>query len=191
AAASEINVAFVVERHAIGAQFAEQPLVRQRTVRLDCISESLSRADVGDVEGLAVERANDAVGLFEVGGDTLEILAVSLEEINMLAILLHRRIAPPIGAFVKRIGKINGAVGPNPKVVWAVEELPAEILHQHGELFVGCDCPQLVFLVGVSDEVAVVVELSAVGASARYHSGVCMVVFGAPFTEWVDYTVGN
>src|SRR6266568_460027 len=112
----------------------------------------LSRADVCDVEGLAVGCSNDAVGLFEIGGDALEFLAVSREEINMLAILLPRRIALPIRAFVKWIGKVNGAVGPNPKVVGTVEQLPAEFLHQHGDLLVGCDGPQLIFLVGASNQ---------------------------------------
>src|SRR5213594_269543 len=121
AAAREKDIALVVECHAIRTQLAEKAFVLQRAIGLDFVGIGSACANVGDVKNIAVGSADDAVGLLEVGGDALEILAVSGEEIHMLAILLHRRIALPIGAFVKRIGKINSAVVPNPKVIGAVE----------------------------------------------------------------------
>ena len=56
APAGEINVAFVVECHAVGTQFAEQPLVCERAVGLNVVSVGPARADVGDVKRVAVGR---------------------------------------------------------------------------------------------------------------------------------------
>ena len=65
AVAGEIDVARVVDRHAVGAHLAEQPLAVQRAVGLDVVGVGLAAADIGHVEGLAVGRADDAVGLLQ------------------------------------------------------------------------------------------------------------------------------
>jgi len=60
--AGEIDVAFAINGHAVGAEVAKELLVGQRTVALDFVGVGYARANVGNVEGLAVRRADDAVG---------------------------------------------------------------------------------------------------------------------------------
>ena len=67
--AGQVDVAAIVDRHAVGAQLAEEPLAGERAVGLDVVGIGLVAADVGHVERLAVGRADDAVGLHEIGHD--------------------------------------------------------------------------------------------------------------------------
>ncbi|HMJ91970.1 MAG TPA: hypothetical protein VK530_19260 [Candidatus Acidoferrum sp.] len=48
AAAGEIDVAFIVDSHAVGAEIGEEAF-RERVVRLDFVGVASSRADVGSI----------------------------------------------------------------------------------------------------------------------------------------------
>ena len=109
----------------------------------------------------------------------------------MLAVLLHRLVAFPIGPRIEWIGGVNPAVRPNPKIVRAIEQFPVEIFHQHGDFLVECDGPKLVLLVGAGDEVAVLVKVSAVGPAARFHPVADSAVGRAPFHDAVVGLIGE
>ena len=84
--AGEVEIALGVERHAVRAEFAAQAFVRQRAVRLDVVGVGFARLDVGHEKRFAVRRADDAVGLDEIGRHALERFAVGAQEINLLAV---------------------------------------------------------------------------------------------------------
>ena len=56
----------------------------------------------------------------------LERLVVRREEVDRLHVLLDRA-ALPVGALVERVGEIRAAVGPDPDIIRAVQELAAEV----------------------------------------------------------------
>ena len=59
------------------------------------------------------------------------------------------------------------------------------------DLLVTSDGPQFVFFVGASDEVAVCVEVSAVGASARFHPIAYRAIACTPFHDAVVGLIGE
>ena len=66
AAAGEIKISLRVNRHAVGAERADEGFVRQRAVGLDVVAPGLVGAHVGDKKILPVRRAGDAVGLPQI-----------------------------------------------------------------------------------------------------------------------------
>jgi len=76
ALAGQVDVALGVEGHAVGAHRAEERLLGERRIGIDLVPVGLLVADVGDVEKLAVRRADDPVGLDEVRGHRRQRLAV-------------------------------------------------------------------------------------------------------------------
>src|SRR5438045_1868013 len=72
----EVEIAPVVDRHAVRAQFAEQAPIPQRAVWLDVVGVRLVGADVGDVQHLAVRGPDDAVRLVQVGDDAGQRLTI-------------------------------------------------------------------------------------------------------------------
>src|SRR5262249_2265840 len=102
----DVDVALIVDRHAVGAGFAKELLVRERTVGLHGVRVGLVSVEVGDVEHLAVRGADDAVGLGEVGGDAGERLAIGGEVVDVVAILLLGA-ALPVVALVPGVGEVH------------------------------------------------------------------------------------
>ena len=62
-------------------------LLASEPSRLDVVDECLAAADVGDIERLAVGRADDAVGLAKIVGHAGERLAIGRKIIGGLLIL--------------------------------------------------------------------------------------------------------
>ncbi len=74
AIAGEINVAFAVNGHAIGTEFAEKGFVLERAIGLDVVTPGLAPGDVRDVQDFSIGRADDSVGLPHVIDDAGEFL---------------------------------------------------------------------------------------------------------------------
>ena len=167
-ASGEIDIPLIVDGHAIGSQLAEQSFVGHTSVCLDVESVGFASTDVGYVEDLSVWSADQPVGLLEVIGDTDWFHRSFLKEIQMLPVLLHRGIAFPVVAWVKRIGEINAPVRADPKVVWTVHEFVVMVVQDDGMLFIRRNGPEFVLAIGACPEVAVFVKERAVGSSGRF-----------------------
>ena len=124
----KIDVALSVDGHAVRTEFAEEAFVREIAIGLDILGVVLSCDVVRHVKHLAVGRANDTVGLNEVGRDTRDGLVVGRDKVNVFAVHPHAGVVRRIEI---RIGKIGAAVWTNPQVIGAVEYLAAEVRHQH------------------------------------------------------------
>src|SRR5262249_28329963 len=96
ALAREVDVPFTVDGHAIGTQLAEQPLVLQRAVGGDVVGAGLARLDVGDVQRLAIGRADNAIGLPQVVGDARKSPVVGSKMVDRLPILLLSSALPVV-----------------------------------------------------------------------------------------------
>src|SRR5215471_4025206 len=70
--AGEIDISLVIDGHAVGTEFAEEFFAGQGTVGFDLVAEGFLCADVSHVEGPAIRRADDAVGLSQVVDDANE-----------------------------------------------------------------------------------------------------------------------
>ena len=71
----------------------------------------------------------------------------------------------PPRALVKRIGDIHATIRRYPHVVRAVEIFALIVFDEHGCFFIGGNGPQLVFPVGAGNQVALPIEIHAVGAT--------------------------
>ena len=168
AAAGEIKIALLVNRHAVRAERTDESFVRQRAVGLDVVAPGFAGADVGDKEILSVRRAGDAVGLAQIIGYACERLAVRCKVINLFVGQRHGRVVPPT-APVERVGNEHAAIGRDPDVVRAVHVFALIIGDEHRHGFVGRDGPELVVFIRAGDEVAVRVEMHPVGVAGRLH----------------------
>ena len=93
-------------------------------------------------------------------------------------------LVPPIAVIIG-IGEIHPAIGAHPNVVGAVERfaLIAGRGQDHGVFPVGGDRPELVLFVAAGDQVALAVEILAVGPARRFDENGALVVGDAPLED--------
>ena len=90
ALAGQVDVALIVDCHAVGTERAEELLVFQRSVGLNIVAISFVGPDIGNIKDFAVGRADDAIWFFQVFGDADRFFCRSAEDNKRL-----RCFAPP------------------------------------------------------------------------------------------------
>jgi hypothetical protein len=81
-ASGEVEVTLVIEGHAVRAVVRDEPAVGERAIWLDVEAVGFAGVHIGDIEGLAVGGADDAVRHLKIGSHALELLAVRPEVID-------------------------------------------------------------------------------------------------------------
>ncbi len=106
----EVQVAFLVERHAVCAHRRSQFAVCQGAVRLDAVHVGFAVAGIGHIEQLAVCRTDNAVGLDQVVQHADQLLAVRRQVVDVEAVLFQAVLSPVAG-----IGEIDAALRGDPQ----------------------------------------------------------------------------
>src|SRR5579863_1017606 len=140
--ASDENITFAIDAHAVGNSFAlislfisKNAAVRERAVGVNIVDANVFLRAVVHVEMLSIGREGEAVGLREIFCQQRDLAAV----VETIDALIRDLLRLPFHQVERGVGEIDRAIGSYRDVVRTVEFLPFEVVGEDGVLAVRRD----------------------------------------------------